>query len=200
MWLEYLIDTQETKEPCISNFWYVLKRFSSSKSRHTTLNWASQRFPIQGIDHLTFSNTRWYTIPIQGSPCIGKRSVCQVQYKVKTYPGIITIQGVPLSESHQIQGILPCIGLCLFPNTRWRHFAIQGCPCIEFLLYYDMCQSKVMSCFQYNKVTIYSNSRSPLYWFLWYYVSSQYKVTMFCNSRLTLFWFIVPVKWTYDIM
>ena len=77
---------------------------------------------------------------MQGSPCISKRLVCQVQYKVKTAPN--PIQGVPLfvvEKNHPIQGI-PCIGLDLFPNSRWRHFAIQGRPCIGFWLYYVMSQ------------------------------------------------------------
>ena len=45
----------------------------------------------------------------------------------------------------ELQVHIPVVGLCLFPNTRWRHFAIQGYPCIGFWLYYVTSKYKVMS-------------------------------------------------------
>ena len=91
-----------------------------------------------------------YTIPIQGSPCIVERSVCQVQYKVKVYPGISPIQArcsFICCENTIQHKVFPVLGgLCLIPNTRWWHFAIQSCPFIGgFWLNYVTCQYKVMS-------------------------------------------------------
>ena len=77
-------------------------------------------------------------------------------------------------EYHPIHGI-PCIGLSLFLNTRWQHFAIQGCPsCIGFWLHFIMSQYKVMS--SDTKWQHFPIQGFPCIGFWQYYVSSQYKV------------------------
>ena len=141
--------------------------YSNYKEDESTLNWQFlvrfqlvfvlqiQAFLVLGVT--TFSNKRHWSFDIfsnrrftlylrkVGMPSPNtkwKHIRVSLQFKVFLY-----LQW----EYHPIQG-LPCIGLCLFPNTRRRYFVINGCPCIWFWLVYH-----VMS--QYKKVKIFSNSR-----------------------------------------
>ena len=109
-----------------------------------------------------------------------------------------------LWKYHPTQHGILCIGLCLFPFMGWRHFAIQGCPCIVFSLwYYIMSQYKVISSNKRRIIQYFAIQGCPCIGFWWYYAVKsqykqgrkfQYKVMIFCKSRLTFYWSIVLVK------